>query len=218
MDEQRSRLQRRTHRDRVGTAIATAQGGFDWIVGDAQPVLGSLEGLIQSAALAGDDGQPILGPEDAPSYAQRALSAIQAQVVEAQAQVVRLDMLDEERGDFVRIEPNWGEALTLEDLRSILLEVPGTAVQFVPHPDGDGLYYVEDASGTQIAVTFDREVLDNSSPKVRLLSYGDPLFDLVLARAGVTASTVVASVPELLDGAVLTITEQAGQFPLGDTL
>lgn len=216
--EVRNFFYNRTVEANIYKAIATAQGGFDWIVGDAAPVLGSLEGLIQNAALAGDDGQPVLSPDDAPKYALRALSVIQDQVAEAQAQSIRLDMLDEERGDFARIEPNWGEALTLEDLRSILVEVPATAEQLTPHPEEPGLYFVEDTSGTPVAVTFDREVLDKSSPKVRLLSYGDPLFDLVLARAGVDVDSVVRSEPDSPNGAVLTIAEQIGELPLGDTL
>jgi hypothetical protein len=216
--EVRNLFYNRTVEANIYKAIATAQGGFDWIVGDAQPVLGSLEGLIQSAALAGDDGQPVLSPDDAPTYAQRALSVIQGQVAEAQAQVIRLDMLDEERGDFVRIEPHWGEALTLDDLRATLLEVPSTAQQFIPHSEEPGVYLVEDASGAQIAVTFDRSALDKSSPKVRLLSYGDPLFDLVLARAGVDLDTVLSSEPQRTGGLALTIAEQIGELPLGDTL
>lgn len=183
--EVRNLFYNRTVEANIYKAIAAAQGGFDWIVGDAQPVLGSLEVLIQTAALAGDDGQPVLSLDDAPTYAQRALSVIQGQVAEAQAQVIRLDMLAEERGDFVRIEPHWGDALTLDDLRSVLLEVPATAEQFTPHPEEPGIYLVDDASGVPVAVTFDRGVLDNASPKVRLLSYGDPLFEVVLARAGV---------------------------------
>lgn len=110
------------------------------------------------------------------------------------------------------------DALTLEDLRSILLEVPATAEQLTPHPEEPGVYFVEDASGVPVAVTFDREVLDRSSPKVRLLSYGDPLFDLVLARAGVDVDAVLASEPESSNEPVLTIAEQIGELPLGHTL
>lgn len=216
--EIRNLFYNRTVEANIYKAIATAQGGFDWIVGDAAPVLGSLEGLIQNAALAGDDGQPVLTHDDAPTYAQRALSVIQGQVAEAQAQAIRLDMLDEERGDFERIEPHWGEALTLDDLRSTLLEVPATAEQLSPHPEEPGVYLVEDAAGILVAVTFDREVLDKSSPKVRLLSYGDPLFDLVLVRAGIDVDTVVTSEPESPNGPVQTIAEQIGELPLGDTL
>jgi len=70
-------------------------------------------------------------------------------------------------------------------LRTTLLEVPVTAKQLTPHPEEPGVYLVEDFAGAHIAVTFDRSVLDKSSPKVRLPSYGDPLLDLVLERAGV---------------------------------
>ncbi len=216
--EVRNLFYNRTVEANIYKAIATAQGGFDWIVGEAQPVLGSLEGLIESAALAGDDGQPMLGPEVAPTYAQQVLSAIQTQVAESQAQAIRLDMLDEERGDFVRIEPHWGEALTLDDVLATLLEVPATAQQLSPHSTWDRVYTVADAAGVPIAVTFDRATLDKRSPKVRLLSYGDPLFDLVLARAGVDAETVMTSKPELAEPPALTIAEQTGALPLGDTL
>ncbi len=182
--EVRNLFYNRTVEANIYKAIKTAQGGFDWIVGDAQPVLGSLEGLIQNAALAGDDGHPVLGPDDMPTYAQKALATIQAEVAQAQAQAIRLSMLDEERGDFDRIEPHWGEALTLDELWATLFDVPATAEQFTAHPEWNRAYLVDDALGSPVAVTFDRAVLDRFSPKVRLLSYGDPLLDLVLERAG----------------------------------
>lgn len=197
--------------------ITAGHDGFNWVVGAAQPVLGSLEGLIKDAALRDDGGHSVL--DDAiPSYAQRALDVVRAQVEEAGHQAVRLDMLSETRGDFAGIEADWGDALTLDELSATLLDVPRTARQLVRHPEWSGVFLLDDAGGRPVAVTFDREVLNERSPDVRLLSYGDPLFDLVLERAGVDASTPAPMLGASPDGSVLTIAEQAGQLPLGDSL
>ena len=101
--------------------------------------------------------------------------------------------------------------VTLEDVQRILLDSPATREQLSEHPMIDGAWLVEDESGNKIAVTFDRIVLDENSPEVRLLSYGDPLFDLVLMRAGVGSNLAGK-------GTVVTIAEQIGEFSLGDKL
>jgi hypothetical protein len=44
------------------------------------------------------------------------------------------------------------------------------------------------------------------------------LLDLVLARGGRTASSGAAPASEPPEGSVLTIAEQIGQLPIGDTL
>jgi hypothetical protein len=101
--------------------------------------------------------------------------------------------------------------VTLEDVQRILLDSPATREQLSEHPMIDGAWLVEDESGNKIAGTFDRIVLDENSPEVRLLSYGDPLFDLVLMRAGVGSNLVGK-------GTVETIAEQIGELSFGDKL
>jgi hypothetical protein len=49
------------------------------------------------------------------------------------------------------------------------------------------VWQLSDEVGFTRAVTFDRAVLDEHSPDVRLLSPGDPLFDLVVRRASAPA-------------------------------
>lgn len=80
-------------------------------------------------------------------------------------------------------EEAFPDAVTLADLETILLSDPKVTAQLGAHPDIAGAWQVSDETGFTRAVTFDRGVLDDHSPDVRLLSPGDPLFDLVVRRA-----------------------------------
>ena len=64
-----------------------------------------------------------------------------------------------------------------------MLSIPTAASQLSPHPLIDGAWQMKDEIGFSRSVTFDRQVLADHSPDVRLLAPGDPLFDLLAARA-----------------------------------
>ncbi len=179
-----------TIEEQVYRGIAASHGGFTWIVGPAQPVLADLERRIRDVELAtgglDDDSVdsqrvlPILDDETAVSAMVRDLSD---EIAEAASNSVSLSTFDEDTADesVEQISP----VIALADIERIILEVPATRCQLSEHPSIERAYLVEDEHANTVAVTFDRRVLAENSPEIRLLTYGDPLFNLVLRRAGV---------------------------------
>jgi hypothetical protein len=210
-----------TIEEQIYRGIAESHGGFTWIVGPAQPVLADIERRIREhelgPELVDEDGEVEAGRfefVEAPDPVTQIITDVVKEIEAAEAQPVTLASFDKLEPDqsAVDIHP----AITLEGIEEVVLEVPATRRQLHEHPAIDGAWIIEDADGNKVAVTFRRDVVADFSPEVRLLTYGDPLFDLLLARAGVGPSiTAEASVRE---APILTIAEQIGEFPLGDKL
>jgi hypothetical protein len=177
----------RTVEATIYRTLADGFGGFNFIVGDAQPVLGDIEAAIEQAAFSDDEddhgGSTGTGSHDTLFPVLTSLvGEIRAKINEAQAEAVRLQDLDD-RADTDTIADAFPDALTLADIEAVLLADPKVQDQLTRHPDIDGSWLVTDAVGFTRAATFDRDVLNEHSPDVRLLSPGDPLFDLVIRRA-----------------------------------
>ena len=198
-----------TIEEQIYKGIAAGHDGFSWVVGPAQPVLASVEDAIVQYEMGPEessgDAPQLLPDQSVEQIVQQLLNEIH----KAEAQAVTVTIFNNDD-----VDPAAGilsPVVTLEDVQRILLDSPATREQLSEHPMIDGAWLVEDESGNKIAVTFDRIVLDENSPEVRLLSYGDPLFDLVLMRAGVGSNLAGK-------GTVVTIAEQIGEFSLGDKL
>ena len=172
-----------TIEEQIYTGLVADHEGFSWIVGPAQPVLARVEQAIEAHELGGgedEDGELNLMCD---KPIQKIIEELRVEIEKAQAQAVTLAKFEDPDADpeVVEIHP----AATLADLETVLLEVLATREQFVEHPTVARSWLVQDEHGTEVAVTFDRAVLDANSPEVRLLTYGDPLFNTILARAGV---------------------------------
>jgi superfamily II DNA or RNA helicase len=198
-----------TIEEQIYRGISAGHDDFSWVVGPAQPVLASVEDAIVQYEMGPEessgDAPKLIPDQPVAQIVQQLLAEIQ----EAAGQAVTVKIFDNES-----LDPSAGALspeVTLEDVERILLDSPATREQLYEHPMIDGAWLVEDEVGNKLAVTFDRSVLDGNSPEVRLLSFGDPLFDLVLKRAGVGADPAPAQRP-------LTIAEQLGEMPLGDKL
>jgi hypothetical protein len=181
----------RTVEANIYRTLAGGFGGFNFIVGDAQPVLGDIEAAIQQAAFTDDedddyDGSTGSGSHNALSVSANLVGEIRAKINQAQAQAVRLQDLDD-RADAGSFADAFPDAVTLTDIEAVLLGDPSVKDQFTTHPNIEGVWHVSDEVGFTRAVTFDRHILDDHSPDVRLLSPGDPLFDLVVRRASAPA-------------------------------
>jgi ERCC4-related helicase len=194
-----------TIEEQVYRGIAESHGGFTWIVGPAQPVLANLEQRIRDVELGPEefgeaddratlwDGgvfnhpDTLLGGEPFGREAVTVASIIEdlrREIEQAQRQPVSLATFESVDADeSVR---DLSPAATLDSVREVLLAVPATRSQLVEHPEIDEAWLVHDERGEQVAVTFDRNVLATFSPNLRLLTYGEPLFDSILRRAGIT--------------------------------
>lgn len=184
----------RTVEATIYRSLVSGFGGFDFIVGDAQPVLGDIEAAIQQAAFSDDEDQ--LEEVDANHDTLFGISAglvanIRVKIAEAQAEAMRLSDLDDAaNGDAA--SDQFGGAVTLEELAEVLLNVPEVRSQLEPHPTVEGAWLLKDDIGFTRSVTLERAVLAELSPDVRLLSPGDPLFDLVIASASAASDATSA--------------------------
>jgi hypothetical protein len=200
----------RTIEEQIYRGIAAGHDGFSWVVGSAQPVLASIENSIVQHEMGPEESDGGDAPKLIPDQpVEQTVQQLLAEIHKAEAQAVTVAIFNNTEPD--PAAGSLSPAVTLEDVKQVLLGIPATREQLYEHPMIDKAWLVEDTGGNRVAVTFDRAVLDENSPEVRLLSYGDPLFDLVLNRAGVGAGESEA-------GTAVSIAEQLGEFPLGDKL
>ena len=147
---------------------------FEDVVGPAQPVLNQIEMAIEDVAM------------EAPSLARQRdvavkIAQIRSSIEASKAEAIGLKDLERDVNPGpVRPEP----AITLAGLQEILTSVPATAGRLLPHPDIKGAY-VLNLPDRRIPVTFNRAVLDEYAPDVRLLTYGSAELDELLVLAGV---------------------------------
>jgi hypothetical protein len=207
-----------TIEEQIYQGISADHDGFSWIVGPAQPVLAAIEDEILKHEFGPDqdDQAPSLLPE---APLSKVIEGLRIEIEKAQAQAISLSTFENLEAD-----PNAAKFVpvaTLEDIEKTLLAVPSTLEQFIEHPEIERAWMVEDEMGNKVPVTFDRGVLAENSPDIRLLTFGEPLFDLVLHRAGVGPGADNSG--EVQDagaesGGFATIAEQLGEFPLEDKL
>jgi hypothetical protein len=163
-------------------------GGFNAVVGIAQPVLGLIENVIKSASLADqcDDGTSLVSQSGATLFDydtdQLTLDDAVASIIAAanDASARTLAILDEHGSPVGGV--NWPKAKNLEDFREALLSAPGVRSMLRP-ADKTGLW-VFDVAGHSHIVTFDRKILLELAPDVELLTWGSPLLDKIAGSAG----------------------------------
>ena len=151
-------------------------------MGPAQPVLAAIEEEIKMHEFGPDDDDEI--PSILPgAAASKVIERLRIEIEKAQAQAVTLSTFEN-----IEVDPKasaFMPAINLEGVRDIILDTPSSREQLVEHPSIAGAWIIQDEFGMHIPVTFDRDVLADNSPDVRLLTFGDPLFDLLLRRSGV---------------------------------
>ncbi len=151
---------------------------YDWftdIVGPAQPVLGQIEGVIETVAMSPSQNRD-------QEIGQR-VAEIRDAIEKAKARALTLEDLGTAPEAATE---NPRAAIDLLGLERVLLGVEATSQRFHPHPDFEGVYLLDTSRG-KVPITFRRSVLEKYAPEVRLLTYGtEELLDL-LALAGVAA-------------------------------
>ncbi len=154
-------------------------GGFNAVVGIAQPVLGQIESVIKDASLTDmcDDHDNPTGTVDANLFGEDShrlgLDDAVARVIAAanEAGARTLAELDEHGSPVAGID--WAPGMTLEGLRDALLAIPPVAA-CLRATDEPGVFDLF-LHGRSNLVTFDREVLDRLAPDVQILTWGSPL-------------------------------------------
>lgn len=136
---------------------------FTTIVGNAQPVLASMESAMQRAAL----GQITPG---------QAVDEIEQMDGKAKASPVKLADLDAVPHHKDPLQP----AMDLEGLRNALLSVAPCAERLTPHPDINRAWILH-LDGSVHSVTFDRTQVQQQEG-LSLLTWGSSLLDRLLTR------------------------------------
>jgi superfamily II DNA or RNA helicase len=154
-------------------------GGFNAVVGIAQPVLGQIENVIKSASLVDqcEDGSASVLQSRATLFDddtdQLTLDDAVASIIAAAngASARTLAVLDEHGSPVGGV--TWPEAKNLEDFRDALFNTPNGLGALQP-TDTPGLWAV-DVDGNSHMITFDRKILLALAPDVELLTWGSPL-------------------------------------------
>ncbi|MDA8039859.1 MAG: hypothetical protein M0Z69_12020, partial [Actinomycetota bacterium] len=120
-----------------------------------------------------------------PGSFEEIVEDILREVDEAEQQPVTLASFDTLDPDEMGARLRGAPAIDLAGVEETLLAVAATREQLYEHPLIEGAFLVEDDGGNKVAVTFNRRVVEENAPEMRLLTFGEPLFDLVLRRAGV---------------------------------
>ena len=147
---------------------------FEDVVGPAQPVLNEIERVIQDVAME----EPGVSRQAA---VQARIAEIRASIEAAKAEAVTLkDLQRDPQGPPPARDP----AITLPVMEKILTTAPATRDRFRPDAEIPGAYRLDLPTRT-VLVTFDRHVLEENSPDVRLLTYLTSELGELLAAAGV---------------------------------
>jgi hypothetical protein len=155
---------------------------FEDVVGPAQPVLNEIERVIQDVAME----EPGASRQAA---VQARIAEIRASIEAAKAEAVTLkDLQRDPQGP----PPAHDPAITLPVMEKILTTAPATRDRFRPDAEIPGAYRLDLPTRT-VLVTFDRHVLEENSPDVRLLTYLTSELEELLDAANVVE-------PELVDG------------------
>ena len=145
---------------------------FTTVVGNAQPVLASMESAMQRAAL----GQ--ITPD-------RAVLEVEQMNRQAMASPVKLADLDA----VPRHSDPMNPAMDLGGLKDALLVIAPCAERLSPHPDIDGAWLLR-LDGSAHGITFDRSQVQQHDG-LSLLTWGSPLLDRLLDVAQSDAPVTV---------------------------
>ena len=132
---------------------------------------------------------------EAPGESRRAdvkkrIAEIRAAIEAAKAEAVGLrDLQRDPHGP----PPPRDPAITLADMEEVLTTAPATRDRLRANAAISGTYWLDLPAHT-LLVTFDRKVLEENAPEIRLLTYGTDELQGLLAVAGVVP-------PELPNGA-----------------
>ena len=138
---------------------------FTNVVGNAQPVLASMESAMQRAALG----------QITPAHAVNEIEQMNRQAMASPVKLADLDALPRHPDP---LQP----AMDLTGLREALLQIPPCAERLSPHPDIEAAWLLH-LNGQTHPITFDRAQAQQDAT-LSLLTWGSPLLDSLLQLAG----------------------------------
>ncbi len=144
---------------------------FQGVVGKLQPILSRVERTIRDLALE--------RPELREQRRAEALRSLEEDIERLREESFDLDALTDEAP--VPAEPA-GPPATPEELEKFFLQTPALSSRLEPHPEIEGAYlasFGSDASD-RIGLTFDPGVADEHPDSVRLVTFGDRVFEELL--------------------------------------
>lgn len=145
---------------------------FEEVVGPAQPVLSEIESAIESVA--------VQRPSEKRQRAlQQRVEEIRHRMAEAKDRPVRLEDLESSERPGALPDP----AIDLSGLERVLTRSEATRRHLDRHPEIGGAYVLSVGAFEAVPVTMRRDVLDEQSPTVRLLTYGTTELDALLREA-----------------------------------
>ncbi|HET91348.1 MAG TPA: helicase [Chloroflexi bacterium] len=169
---------------RVYQALSERIDWFQVVVGPLQPILAQVERAIQRVALSGG--------EERRRLLQRELDDLNT-ALDGRDEQLDLDAWSAQARD----GGEWPAPLTLPELAATVTECPTLWACFRPHPSIGGAFWLR-LGGEETAVTFDRAVFDIYPNSLRLLTYGNPLLERLLA-------SIAALEGDVFQGALLRV-------------
>ena len=155
---------------KVYQALSTRINLFEWVVGELQPILSSVERTIQELALANKVERKT-----------RIEEAIDRLNLEYDEQVSVGLKLDDYLSEDVEKDEGGIPPLTLHDLEETLTRSTFLQSLWKPNATYPNSWILTLEDGATL-VTFDRDIFDKYPETLRLLAYGEPLFDQLIYK------------------------------------
>lgn len=159
-----------TIEEQILSGIGEGHSAFTYIVGDAQPVVASLESEILRLAMRQKD-------EKRKQLINEVVAALRGNIDNAGNRPLKLSDIESDMDDAPELNPT----VTLPGLERVLIASLPTSKWFRRHPFLSGVWVYTDAEGVPHAVTFRREVADEVAD-VALFTYLHPLFEELRER------------------------------------
>jgi ERCC4-related helicase len=158
-----------TVEEKVYQALSHRIGWFQEIVGELQPILSQARKAIERAALAKRDERDHILSEE--------VNRLQEEIERRKAIELNVDECLAQEPEAAHVGP---QRLNLQVLETTLTEA--ACLRGVLQPDGglSGAYALSGPEGRQQLVTFRPEIFDAHPDSVRLLTFGDELFDRLI--------------------------------------
>ena len=159
-----------TVEEQIYRGIASNFSWFESVVGPAQPVLDQIEGAIDELTRQGP------GAERDKALAEK-VSEIQAEIEAAARRPLTLEDVDSEANELIDGFPP--AELDLDLLNRICLRIDRNDEILRPNPEIPGTRKMT-FQGDEVAVTFNKEVFQEHSSSVRILTYLTPEFNSLI--------------------------------------
>jgi len=143
---------------------------FETVVGHLQPILSQVERVIQDLSMTAPNLRRV--------EIEAKLKALEERIQEEEASGLKLDEYVDADVEPVAENPM---PVPFSDVEALFTGSLRFASSLKPHPSIHGAFLIEHA-GEVVAVTFRPELFDRHPDSLRLLTYGEPLFDELLAR------------------------------------